>query len=414
MVLALAACGAHDSVAIEIVPNNSSVTSVELFVVNADCGGCEGIAPPSATSRPLGPVHLLDSETRYTMPVTGGSAIFLVKPEGNYTSVPELAAVGYDANGKAIGFALDKKGFEVAGHLGTRHEYVLTDSLPKAHVTVWHTPEKRDLMLKVADEAGCLAIAYDDNTNEFLVNPVDQDCDGYTTNECDANWYQREEASPSTDPNNYCFTEANGICQVGQPSACTDGTPPTCGVLPKTICVPNATCGLCSAPYDQTCDDKVAIVQHAPRLHCTIPINPGASAMICPGTSSPFALDGPHLTCNPGFAYIGTFPVSPTNTLEVATPMGEVDGALRIDQDATCELTITQMLELHSMPQNPTYISDQLFVFTAAGDTVLMPVTLEFTSAAANALPCDDARTHPTCDFDDTSFSDSMWKCTGP
>ena len=424
LLVLVAACGTHDSLAIEIVANNADVKTVELFVVETDCTNCTGIAPPSSVDLTLGTVHLLDSDKRYTATVANNMATFELQPDAMYKTVPKLAAIGFDANDIPKAYAIDDAGFDVAADLGTKRQYTListtidqaqgTTSATRAadHFIVWRAPGATADLPNPAKQASCFAFEGKNGTNEFFVNPTDPDCDGFTTTECDPDWYDHTiDPTANTD---YCLTTADPqqACVIGSRPGCVDGTPTTCTAdTARENCLPDAACN-CPTPIADGCGVSIIAAKGA-YLDCKLPVlTTGTMRYVCENNSTQMNLTPTYpLGCSAAFADLSSLlPLSSSGqfTFSYPTSTGEID-ANTSGPGCQLELTPKDFVFTAGFPTTPLILKT-LFVLRASTLTagVLLPVTLTY--LPVGDTDCSNATTsHLSCSF--VNSSDSVWAC---
>src|SRR3569623_1902393 len=178
LVACLAACS-HDSMAIEVVRSDASITRVELVIVESHCDTCAGAAPPGAQATPTGDDYYQFAGDRFIAPVSAGVAGFTLLP-GASDHIPKLGAIGFDAQGTAEGIALLDQDIHITAHLGEVIQLELSGK--PAQTIVWRAPNAPDTA------ESCIAILSDHDA--FVVPRDDQDCDGVTgADECDPFWY---------------------------------------------------------------------------------------------------------------------------------------------------------------------------------------------------------------------------------
>lgn len=440
----LAACGSDTSVAIQVSTNDSSITSVELFVADTQCVACLGIAPPGVTAiqpRPLGRVDYTITNDRFTTSVSNGIAGFRLEPSATgstSSTITKLAAVGYTRNGAAVAFVLDDASFSLDAEKGTIRRYELTtrtiDSVqppsampafapkgpkdgggggdtPTNHVVVWRSPTA------VATTPSCLAIEHADGTNEFLVPSADPDCDGFIDNECDPDWYDYASA-PTIHPPTACLTDAppQPACVIGSDNgSCVDGATTGC-TSEARFCLPEQACSnaACAQFDGATClaslitPSALGTVGNVAALRCTATYNMTNNNAICAGSTATVST-ATSSACTGQFAsFANTYPGFVTSP-SIAFSTTTLTGMLRVPVVTTsspCTVTIGNSLTNPTDLEPTAALGHGAFELVVGTHTLFMPVIVQFVPG-----PC--ALDSFTCAFDDLGGAtpDSIVNC---
>jgi hypothetical protein len=421
LIIALAACSTADSVDIQIHSTDRSVVSVELFVAGAPCTNCDGVAPPSATAKPAGPVNYLIGTDRFYAAIdSDGIAGFRLKPDAMDSTVPKLAAIGFDANGTPVGFVVDDTPFDLLPILGTKRRYELTlqpilqaapHQATTEQVVTWRT-ESSDMNHPAQS---CLAFLNHDGGNEFFVPEADPDCDGFVApNECDPTWYKYMQPA-STNPPECLADDMDGACQVGRSGTCIDGaTAPTCTSLDK-FCVPQVACTTCMPPYNQACLTSIATdVANGTRLRCTIPVFRDAlnKPTTCLAGSDLINLDQYYASpCTVGFVQVGDSSGNIATSLDISTTNGDVVGTLdRTGYSQTCSFGFSTTITVTNLPANAAVQKGALAITTGGAETLLMPVVVAYVPGGP-ITDCASAVVKPVCEILPDTTSDTLWSC---
>lgn len=268
----VAACGGS-GVDIDVSSPNADIDEVELFVAPGECSRqngspcASGIAWSSTLQdQPAGDIFLLQDSNALTAPAKGNAARFRLEASGGNSFVARIAAVG------------KSQGKVVAGG-------VLTPDvdIPFDHPEIWKlelepmseppaagpdatpvpgAPEQRLHVWTAADRDPALAdCAMFQSWNgsswdrEYLVPPMDRDCDGNAI-ECNNYWFDFNAGGDATSCLSTSGTLDNGICTVGS-ALCADGRSANDECVQSTpeICVADALCASCttSPSIDGTC-----------------------------------------------------------------------------------------------------------------------------------------------------------------
>jgi hypothetical protein len=427
LIIAVAACSTADSVAIEIETHDPAIVRVELFVAGTPCTNCDsGIAPPGTdptmpNTKPLGDVSFLVGKDRFDTRVDGdGIAGFLLKPDGQNTMVPKLAAIGFDANGTPLGFVVDDTSFDLVPLLGTKRRYQLESRMVDQamhsgndRIITWRT-EGTD---PAHPPPSCLAIVRHDGETEFFSPKADPDCDGFGSGaECNPTWYDYK--TPMDGEPVQCLVDDNGACQVGKLGTCVDGdTAATCESYNK-FCVPEIACTRCTPPYDQACLNTIGTLQSATRLHCKVPIFPDSAnsnaPSSCSTTSNPVQLISHYPDdCTTGFVGLGDMSIDTSASIDITTPNNEVVGTLLPNaRGMPCSVSFSPILTVTSLPPGPV-VGKGLFAVTNGGsETLLMPVVVDFMEVTTPTTCVDAASTQMLCDIAPDLTSDTIWSCS--
>jgi hypothetical protein len=416
----LVACGSEKALAIQVSTGDSSITRIELFVGDTTCDACEGVAPPSSVTRPLGPVAYTGEGERFVAAVgPDGIAGFRIEPTAMTTTIAKLAAVGFTADNTPKGFALDESGFSVAALAGTVRRYALSDRAigqaqgltpavaphdgtddPTDQIVVWRAPNAD------ATTPSCLAIEHRDGTNEFLVPPRDPDCDGIVEHECDPNWYLRADPTPKA-----CLTQVPGpACMVGTRTACLDGTDPSC-VSGDMFCVPDRACALAACePLDGP--GCLAALIPAPAdpassvatLRCTGSYQTGHPD-VCAGPA-PILLTGVG-ACTAQFATIGPGAVPTTNAQMLVIDEPTFRGTLTVGVAIgnQCGLSFVPALSVKTMPAAATVVH-RVFELSTSTRTLIVPIVIDLQPLAT---PCSTSSAMK-CTLTN-QMTDSIYSC---
>jgi len=402
LVACLAACS-HDSMVIEVVSSDASITRVELVLVESHCDTCDGDAPPGAQAKPTGDVYYQFAGDRFIAPVSAGVAGFTLLP-GASDHIPKLGAIGFDAQGTAKGIALLDQDIHIKDHLGEVIQLELSGMT--AQTIVWRAPNAPDTA------ESCIAILSDHDA--FVVPRDDQDCDGVTgADECDPFWYLY--AKPADTTPQYCLEQqsATTSCMVGIEMGCVDGQTQA-GCHPSSYCVPQRACADCSDPTDPGCVDHVGTdsTPAVPRIHCTIPlVGAQGNYTACLTGIAPVNVDMPYATatpavCNPGFIKAPVmFPIAPQQSVAFDTGQGGVTLTIA-NPNMPCEFQIVPMANVSNIPSRSV---PAVVVLHGPTRTMLLPLVVDFTNA--NQTVCSGTLTAASCTVDVASFADPMWTC---
>ena len=422
LIIALAACSTADSVDIQIHTADPSVVNVELFVAGTPCTSCDGVAPPSATSKPSGEVSFLVGPDRfYAATDSAGVAGFRLKPDQTNSTVPKLAAIGFDANHTPVGFVLDDKPFDLLPILGTKRRYELALQ-PVLQATPHNTTSEQVVTWRTESTStehpapSCLAFLNHDGGNEFFVPEADPDCDGFVaSNECDPTWYkymQPQSGSPAA-----CLADdMDGVCQVGRSGTCVDGaTAPTCTSIDK-FCVPQVACTNCMPPYDQACLNSIATdAANGTRLRCTIPVFRDTlnAPTTCLATSELISLDSYYASpCTVGFVQVGDTSGNLSTSLDISTTNGDIVGTLdKTGYAQTCSFGFSTTIAVTHVPTLATIAKGALAITTGGTETLLMPVVINYVPGGS-ITDCTAAPLKPVCEILPDTTSDTIWSCT--
>lgn len=424
LIIAVAACSAADSVAIEIETHDPAIVRVELFIAAGPCTTCDGVAPPGtdptvANAKPLGDVSYVVGTDRFDTRVdSDGIAGFLIKPGAQTSTVPKLAAIGFDANGAPLGFVVDDTSFDLEPLLGTKRRYQLESRTVQQamgtgndQIITWRT----DGLDPAHPAPSCVAIVRHDGHTEFFVPEADPDCDGFVApNECDPTWYKYKQPAGSAPPE--CLVTDLGACQIGKSGTCVDGdSAPACTSLDK-FCVPQVACNACMPPYSETCLTSIATDATATHLHCQIPIftGPMTNPTTCITASDLISLDQLYATpCTVGFVQADNGNI--TDSIDITTTNGDIAGTLvRTGFAPACSFGFSTMITVSHIPTSTTatIAKGALAVTQNGAETLLMPVVVTYVDGGP-ITDCLSAPTKPMCEILPTPVStgDTLWSC---
>lgn len=289
LLVLIAACGSDTpGMRLEILAGDTTAARIELYIATRACNGCSGnLSPKGVTGKLAGNVWLLDGNAMTGTPNTaatleGGSYTYnLQAPDtGKDVQVAYIVVVGYDAAGKAVGFAELKNMMIYAGSaewyrvtLGPVTEQASSDNTAPAgdRIHVWR---RSDTAL-----AACVGVEHADASGVqriWLVPEDDTDCDAIDL-ECDE--YAHAAMGTAHIDDASCITDqtkianaATSTCLLGGP-ACIDGrgNDLTCGPVFPHYCLPDAVCAIpgCRTDFGNCVRDGVNV----PRIKCDIPSN---------------------------------------------------------------------------------------------------------------------------------------------
>jgi hypothetical protein len=302
VICVLGGCAREKALLVE-VETDDKTSNVELLLVQQPCPDCDdGMGLPGAIKKTPGTVFYTDGDARVYAPVdpTAKRARFWIEP-GTDGHLLRIVAVGFDIQDQPKSL-MDVPDLNVADHLGERFDVTLAPHAigrPPAIANVDPIADQDTVMLwrppastvaTTTDHASCMMVTHaSDHQTEFLVPPIDSDCDTVIEGECDRTWY-RHAVTP--DPTKICLdtTGRNNACRIGNPSSCVDGIGQACAT--GSTCIPDDACTICSR-LDSTCVDNLFNpgLLTVPRLECSVPVNTNGVPPY-PLCSSGAAVDG--------------------------------------------------------------------------------------------------------------------------
>ena len=290
----VAACSDDRGIMVEVNSTDASVAKIRLFV---------GAGEPTTTTLTIAGPHRLDGAIYYTrdpndaedvVELSGGPRVakFLY---ANSADIPIVIAVGYDANNQPItagvlnGLVAPNKSNQVNAYqidLDTGAATSVFGTNGRVQLGLWSSVSDAALDPYSAQCAGVQVgpgmPAY------FIVNPDDQDCDGYANGsalECTPDVYAGSTAADPSKPaclvdpmqqTPYCYVGAKGCLDgvgVDANSACAK----------TNICLPQRVCADCLGDFQCAADlDRAGHdATDGPHYECPIAAHNGQT---CPTT----------------------------------------------------------------------------------------------------------------------------------
>ena len=264
MVVLVAACADQRGILIEVKSTDESVVKLRLFVgAGTSTTSNLTIAGPHRVDRAI--YYARDPQDRGdVVDLTTGPRVAKFAYE-THDDIPLVIAVGYDAADQPVtgGVLHDLAAPTQSNHVNA-YEIDLDTS---AQVAVFGTNGAVQLGLwsSQADtamdpySAQCAGIQVGTGSPAyFVVNPDDQDCDGYldgSPKECAPNVYDGSTAADPSRPECLVAPLAPAYCYVGG-KGCTDGvgTDSASACAPTHICLPRTVCDTCASNFSCAAD----------------------------------------------------------------------------------------------------------------------------------------------------------------